>query len=303
MIAQLASGGASLRAIAKRFGVCEKTVRRWRARAQELGSPRHLPDRSSAPRHQPTRTSAIVEDRIVALRRARRTYAHIRVVLPDVSMATLSRVLRRHGLQRLAALDPPRPAPLRYEYPTPGGLLHLDIKKPGRFEQPGVRATGERTHRNPGAGVESLHVAIDDHSRVAFACLHPDEKQPSVVDALRQASAFYAAQGVSIARVLTDRGASYRPNSSRKPAASLASSTSSPDPTAHRPTARPNASIQTITREWAYARAYDSSAERATFLPSYLHDYNHHRPHSALCHQPPASRLPKTADNLLRYNR
>ena len=107
MIAEFSSTGASLRAIAARFGVCEKTVRRWRDRAQALGSPARLPDRPSTPRRQPTRTSPAVEARIVALRRARRTYAQIRVVLPGVSMATLSRVLRRHGLARLSSLEPP----------------------------------------------------------------------------------------------------------------------------------------------------------------------------------------------------
>ena len=302
MIAELASTGASLRAVATRFGVCEKTVRRWRARAQLLGSPQRLPDRSSAPRHQPTRTSAIVENQILALRRARRTYAQIRVVLPDVSMATLSRVLRRHGWQRLAALDPPKPAPVRYEYPAPGGLLHLDIKKLGRFEQPGVRATGVRTARNPGAGVESLHVAIDDHSRVAFACLHPNEKQPSVLEALRQALTFYAAQGVSIERVLTERGASYRSKLFAQTCRELGLKHLFTRPYRPQTNGKAERFIQTITREWAYVRSYDSSDQRATFLLPYLHDYNFHRPHSALRDQPPASRLPKTADNLLRYN-
>ena len=231
-----------------------------------------------------------------------RTYAQIRVVLPGVSMATLSRVLRRHGLQRLAALDPPKPAPVRYEYPAPGGLLHLDIKKLGRFTQPGVRATGERTARNPGAGVESLHVAIDDHSRVAFACLWPDEKRPSVLSALRQAITFYAAQGVSIERVLTDRGTSYRSKLFAQACRELGLKHLFTRPYRPQTNGKAERFIQTVTREWAYARAYDSSDQRATFLPSYLHDYNYHRPHSALHHQPPASRLPKTADNLLTYN-
>ena len=302
MVAALSAPGASLRAVAARFGVCEKTVRRWRDRARLLGSPARLPDRSSAPRRQPTRTSASVEERIVALRRARRTYAQIRVVLPGVSMATLSRVLRRHGLARLANLDPPKPAPVRYEYPAPGGLLHLDIKKLGRFEQPGVRATGERTHRNPGAGVESLHVAIDDHSRVAFACLHPNEKQPCVVDALHQAVRFYAQAGVSIARVLTDRGASYRSKLFAQTCRELGLKHLFTRPYRPQTNGKAERFIQTVTREWAYARSYDSSDQRATFLPSYLHDYNHHRPHSALNHQPPASRLPQTADNVLTYN-
>ncbi len=302
MIAELSATGASLRQIATRFGVCEKTVRRWRNRAQELGSPRRLPDRSSAPRRQPTRTCEAVEARIVALRRAWRTYAQIRVVLPGVSMATLSRVLRRHGLQRLSALEPPKPTPVRYEYPAPGGLLHLDIKKLGRFAQPGVRATGVRTHRNPGAGVESLHVAIDDHSRVAFACLHPDEKQPSVLDALRQAVAFYAEVGVLIQRVLTDRGASYRSRLFAQTCRELGLKHLFTRPYRPQTNGKAERFIQTVTREWAYARAYDSSDQRATFLPAFLHDYNYHRPHSALGHLPPASRLPKTADNLLTNN-
>ena len=303
MSAELTASGASLRTVAARYGVCEKTVRRWRDRALALGSPARLPDRSSAPRRQPTRTSEMVEDQILALRRARRTYAQIRVVLPGVSLATLSRVLRRHGLARLSALEPPRPAPVRYEYPAPGGLLHLDIKKLGKFTQPGVRATGERAHRNPGAGVESLHVAIDDHSRVAFACLHPDEKRPSVVDALRQALAFYAERGVAIERLLTDRGASYRSKVFAQTCRELGLKHLFTRPYRPQTNGKAERLIQTMTREWAYARSYDSSDQRASFLPSYLHDYNFHRPHSALGHQPPASRLPKTADNLLTYNR
>ena len=302
MVVELTSSGASLRAVALRFGVCEKTVRRWRDRAQVLGSPVRLPDRSSAPRRQPTRTSEAVEAQIVALRRAPRRSAQIRVVLPGVSAATLSRVLRRRGLQRLSSLEPPKPAPVRYEYPAPGGLLHLDIKKRGRFTQPGVRATGERTARNPGAGVESLHVAIDDHGRVAFACLLPDEKQPRVVVALRQAVTFYAQASVSIQRVLTDRGASYRSKLFAQTCRELGLKHLFTRPYRPQTNGKAERFIQTVTREWAYARAYGSSDQRATFLPSYLHDYNYHRPHSALGHHPPASRLSKTADNVLTYN-
>jgi hypothetical protein len=151
------------------------------------------------------KTSQKLEARILALRRQRRSYAQILMVLP-VSKATLSRVLRRHGLHRLTALEAPKPPPIRYERDAPGDLLHLDIKKLGRFTRPGVRATGDRTQRNPGAGVESLHVAIDDHSRLAFATLCPDEKIPSVLDALQQAVGFYNAHGIQIQRVLTDRG-------------------------------------------------------------------------------------------------
>ena len=291
----------SLRASAAVFGVCEKTVRRWLARAKAQGAPSRLQDASSTPLHQPRKTSAELEAQILALRKERRSYAQIRMVL-TVSKATLSRVLRRHGLQRLAALDPPPPPVVRYERDAPGDLLHLDIKKLGRFTQPGVRATGDRSHRNPGAGVESLHVAIDDHSRLAFASLHPDEKIPSALDALRQAVAFYKEHGIQITRLLTDRGSTYRSKLFAKTCLELGIKHRFTRPYRPQTNGKAERFIQTITREWAYARNYDSSDHRATFLPHYLHDYNFHRPHSALNYLPPSSRLPDTADNVSRRN-
>jgi len=291
----------SLRASAAAFGVCEKTVRRWLVRATEQGSPPRLEDRSSTPQRQPRKTSSELEAQILALRMERRSYAQIRMVLP-VSKATLSRVLRRHGLHRLASLEPPKPPILRYERELPGELLHLDIKKLGRFEKPGVRATGDRAHRNPGAGVESLHVAIDDHSRLAFACLHPDEKIPSALDALRQAVAFYQDHGIQIARLLTDRGSTYRSKLFAATCQELGLKHRFTRPYRPQTNGKAERFIQTITREWAYARSYDSSDHRATFLPHYLHDYNFHRPHSALNYLPPSSRLPESADNVSRRN-
>ena len=291
----------SLRTTAAAYGVCEKTVRRWLARAQAAGFPQRLADRSSTPRHQPRKTSSQLEAQILALRRARRSYAQIQMVLP-VSKATLSRVLRRHGLHRLASLEPPKPPVVRYERDAPGDLLHLDIKKLGRFARPGVRATGDRTVRNPGAGVESLHVAIDDHSRLAFASLHPDEKIPSALDALLQAVAFYKDHGIKIARLLTDRGSTYRSKLFAATCQQLGIKHRFTRPYRPQTNGKAERFIQTITREWAYARPYDSSDQRATFLPHYLHDYNFHRPHSALNSLPPSSRLPKTADNVSRYN-
>lgn len=301
MIAQFTTGGLSLRATAAAFRVCEKTVRRWLARARHSGFPLRLEDRSSTPLRQPRKTSSALETQIAALRRQRRSYAQIRMVLP-VSKATLSRVLRRHGLHRLTSLEPPKPPPRRYEHEHPGDLLHLDIKKLGRFLKPGVRATGDRSHRNPGAGTESLHVAIDDHSRLAFASLFPDEKTPSVLTALHQAVAFYKNHGITIRRLLTDRGSTYR--SKLFAAACLQLGIRHRFTRPYRPQTNGKAErfIQTITREWAYARSYDSSDHRASFLLPFLHDYNFHRPHSALHSLSPSSRLPKTADNVSRYN-
>ena len=302
LVAHHRAHGGSLRTTATTFGVCEKTVRRWLRRAHDLGFPARLNDRSSRPRRQPRRTSADLEARILELRRARRTYAQIRTVLPQVSMATLSRVLRRHGLQRLAHLEPPKPPPQRYEHLHPGDLLHLDIKKLGRFARPGVRATGDRTFRNPGAGVESLHVAIDDHSRLGFACLLPDERTESVLAALRQAVAFYQDHDIQVQRVLTDRGSTYRSKLFAATCRELGLKHSFTKPYRPQTNGKAERFIQTLSREWAYARSYDSSDQRATYLPAFLHDYNFHRPHAALHHHPPASRLPKSADNLLKYD-
>ena len=301
MVSALTTLGLSGRVTATTFGVCEKTVRRWLARARQEGFPQRLQDRSSVPRRQPRKTSAQLETQILALRRERRSYAQIRMVLP-VSKTTLSRVLRRHGLNRLASLEPPKPPVIRYERASPGELLHLDIKKLGRFARPGVRATGDRSQRNPGAGVESLHVAIDDHSRVAFASLFPDEKTPSVLAALQQAIDFYKAHGIQIQRILTDRGSTYRSKLFAHACQQLGIKHRFTRPYRPQTNGKAERFIQTITREWAYARPYDSSDHRATFLPLYLHDYNFHRPHSALNSLPPSSRLPKTADNVSRYN-
>jgi transposase InsO family protein len=295
------TAGHSLRTTATAFGVSEKTVRKWLKRALTANFPTRLTDHSSRPHQQPRKTSPHLEAQILALRQQRRSYAQIRMALP-ISKASLSRILQRHGLNRLSSLAPPKPPVIRYERATPGELLHLDIKKLGRFTHPGVRATGNRSHRNPGAGVESLHVAIDDHSRLAFACLFPNEKIPSVLAALHQAVAFYHDHGITIQAVLTDRGSSYRSKLFAAACHQLGLHHHFTKPYRPQTNGKAERFIQTITREWAYARSYDSSDHRATFLPHYLHDYNFHRPHSALHSKPPASRLPKTADNVSRYN-
>ena len=301
MVRHHQTSGHSLRRTAAAFAVSEKTVRKWLQRAQQNRAPQRLADRSSRPLHQPRKTPPQLEAQILALRRQRRSYAQMLMVLP-VSKATLSRVLQRHGLNRLSSLEPPKPPVIRYERATPGELLHLDIKKLGRFHQPGVRATGDRSHRNPGAGVESLHVAIDDHSRLAFAALFPNEKTPSVLAALKQALAFYQDHGLRIQQVLTDRGSSYRSKLFAAACQQLGLQHLFTKPYRPQTNGKAERFIQTITREWAYARPYDSSDHRASFLPLYLHDYNFHRPHSALHYLPPSSRLPKSADNLSRIN-
>ncbi len=301
MARHLRSADLSLRATARLYGVDEKTVRRWLARAKRDGFPERLKDGSSRPLRQPSKTKRALEARILALRRQRRSYAQILMVVA-VSKATISRVLRRHGLHRLSALDGPKPPVVRYEREHPGELLHLDIKKLGRFHLPGVRATGDRSVRNPGAGVESLHVAIDDHTRLAYACLFPDEKIPSVLNALTQAVDFYRAHGIRIQRVLTDQGSAYRSKLFAHTCHQLGVRHLFTRPYRPQTNGKAERFIQTITREWAYARTYRNSRQRAAYLPRFLHDYNFHRPHSALHSLPPSSRLPKTADNVSRIN-
>ncbi|MBL9192869.1 MAG: IS481 family transposase [Opitutaceae bacterium] len=292
----------TIRAAAAARMVSERTARRWVQRAKEEGLGRRLFSRSCVPIHQPRRTPAQLERLVVKLRRDRRTYAQILMLVP-VSKATVSRILRRHGLNRLSALDPAPPPVQRYEWEHPGELLHLDIKKLGRFLRPGVRGTGNRADRSEGAGVEALHVAVDDRSRLAYACVLPDEKIPRVVAALEQAVSFFAFHKVRIQRVLTDRGVSYRSNAFAAACARLGIVHKFTRPYRPQTNGKAERFIQTITREWAYARSYRTSDERAGFLPHYIFEYNHHRPHSALNQKPPITRLPLCADNVSRHNR
>lgn len=289
--------GLTARSAAAERGVSDRSVRRWLKHYREDGCPQRLYARSFVPIRQPRKTAPDLEARIVALRRERKSYAEITTLVP-VCRATVFRVLKRHGLNRLKYLLPTPPPAIRYEREVPGELVHLDIKKLGRFFRPGVRGTGNRADRNEGAGTESLHVAIDDHSRLGFACVHPDEKIPSVIAALVQVVSFYALHRIKITGLMTDNGSSYR----SKPFAAACKQLGIRHhfTRAYRPQTNGKAErfIQTLTREWAYAHLYCSSAHRNAFLPSYLDRYNSLRPHSSLNHQPPASRLTLYAANV-----
>jgi transposase InsO family protein len=293
--------GLTLRAAAAARSVSEKSARRWVQRAREEGLSDRLCARSCVPIRQPRRTSPELETQVLKLRRDRRTYAQILMLVP-VSKATVSRILRRHGLNRLKSLDPAPPPVVRYERATPGELIHLDIKKLGRFSRPGVRGTGNRADRNEGAGTEALHVAIDDHSRLGFACVLPNEKIPSVLAALHQAVSFHRFHGIVPKAVLTDRGVSYRSHAFADACRHLGLKHLFTRPYRPQTNGKAERFIQTVTREWAYARCYQSSDHRAAFLPHYIFDYNHHRPHSALNQKPPISRSPLCADNVSRHN-
>lgn len=301
MIKEMKRERQTPRAAAAARGVCEKTARKWAKRAEEEGLGKRLCDHSCVPIRQPRKTPDGIEAKIVALRRQRKTYAHILMLVP-VSKATVSRVLRRHGLNRLKFLDPEAPPPIRYEREHPGELIHLDIKKLGRFVRPGVRGTGNRADRSEGAGVESLHVAIDDHSRLGFACVHPDEKIPSAIAALEQALSFYAFHGIKVSAVLTDNGSCYHSHAFAAACDQRGIKHRFTRPYRPQTNGKAERFIQTLAREWAYGCCYQSSHERNAYLPDYILKYNWHRPHGSLNQNPPITRVPLSADNVSRHN-
>ena len=278
-----------------------QTVRKWVERFQAEG-PKGLQDLSSRPHRLYRPTPEPIIRQIEALRRERRTGQQIAAEL-GVSPATVSRVLRRLGLNSLKALEPAEPV-RRYERDNPGELVHIDIKKLGRFERPVRRVTGDRTGQsnNRGIGWEYVHVCVDDHSRVAFSQIHTDEKAPSAVAFLEAAVAYYKSLGITVERVMTDNGPCYISSAFRLACRKLGLRHIRTRPYTTKTNGKAERFIQTALREWADARAYQSSDQRADHLPDWLHRYNWHRPHGSLKAKIPISRLRLADDNLLRLH-
>lgn len=297
--------GQTPEAAARAAGVCPRTARKWLARFKAEGAA-GLRDRSSRPNKLRNPTPDGIAGRIVALRRRRWTGKHIARQV-GVSPATVSRVLKRAGLARLKDLEPAEPV-RRYECERPGDLIHLDIKKLGRFERVGHRITGERTGqsnprgRGQGYGWEYLHVAIDDNSRLSFSRIHPDEKAVSAVAHLKAAIAWYASLGVTVTRIMTDNGSCYRSRAFAKACKNLRLKHIRTKPYTPKTNGKAERFIQTALREWAYARAYRTSDQRADHLPLWTHMYNWHRPHGGIKDKTPISRLRINRDNLLRLH-
>jgi len=298
--------GQTPRAAARAVGVCPRTARKWLARFEAEGIA-GLRDRSSRPKklHKPTRETIV--ERIIALRRERWTGKHI-ACETGVSPATVSRVLKRAGLSRLKALEPAEPI-RRYERKAPGEIIHLDIKKLGRFERPGHRITGDRTgqssprgRKQGGYGWEYVHIAIDDHSRLTFSQIHPNEKAESAVAHLEAAVAWYGKLGVKVERVMTDNGSCYKAKNFAKACKQLGLKHLRTKPYTPKTNGKAERFIQTALREWAYARAYRTSRQRAADLPLWTHLYNWHRPHGGIKGKTPISRLGLNRDNLLRHH-
>jgi len=300
IVRQVASGQTP-EAVGQAAGVCPRTVRKWMDRYRREGLA-GLQDRSSRPHRLYRPTPQAIVEQVERLRRARYTGKQIAAEL-RISPATVSRVLRRLGLNKLSALEPAAPV-RRYEREHPGELIHLDIKKLGRIDGIGHRITGDRTGQssNRGIGWEFVHVCIDDASRVAFVQVMPDEKKQSAVAFLKAAVAYYASLGVTVTRVMTDNGSCYKSFDFRDACRELGLRHIRTKPYTPKTNGKAERFIQTALREWAYAKAYTHSDGRTAELSVWLHRYNWHRPHGSLKAKTPISRLGLSEDNLLRLH-
>jgi transposase InsO family protein len=261
-----------------------------------------LRDRSSRPLLLPSQTAPATCAAVEALRRQRYTGSQIAVESECVRRPSAASCggAASTSSQRWNWPEPVR----RYEREHPGEIIHIDIKKLGRFEQIGHRITGDRKGQSNSRGVgwEYLHLAIDDRSRVAYSEILPDEKRSSCLRFLFNALRFYRAHGVSVQRVMTDNGVSFRSRRYAKALRLLEIKHLRTRPYTPKTNGKAERFVQTSLREWAYARAYQTSDQRAQHLPQWLHRYNWHRPHRSLKSKPPISRLGLTEDNLLRLH-
>ena len=291
--------------VAARFQVSWPTVKRWASR-YAAGQP--MTDRSSRPRTSPAKTCPAVTKRIVALRLRKRLGPVQLAALTGVAPSTAHRVLVRCRLNRLSHVDRATGEPVRrYEHDEPGSLLHLDVKKLGNIPDGGGwrfvgRVQGERNrsatadkprsrHRNPKMGHAFVHTVIDDHSRVSYAEVHDDETAATATAVLRRAVAWFAARGVVTKRVLSDNGSPYVSRLWRQTCAELGIKHSRTRPRRPQTNGKIERFHRTLADGWGYARCYASEAERRAALSGWLHEYNHHRPHTACGNKPPITRL------------
>lgn len=301
MVRAVMDEGLSKATGARRFNTTPKTVAKWVERFEAEGVD-GLRDRWSRPRSSPNQTAPAIAAAVEALRRQRHTGKQI-AAEAGVSPATVSRILKRLGLNRLASLEPAEPV-RRYERATPGEIIHIDIKKLGKFNRIGHRITGDRTGQSNtrGVGWEYLHLAIDDHSRLAYSEILPDEKRGSCLRFLFNALRFFQRLGVKVQRVMTDNGSSFRSRRYAKALRRLKIRHLRTKPYTPKTNGKAERFVQTSLREWAYARAYETSQQRAAELPGCLHQYNWHRPHGSIGSKPPISRSGLTQNNVLRLH-
>jgi transposase InsO family protein len=275
---------------AEAAGCSERTAYRW---LERFDAGETMTDRSSAPHTVPGRTSEAVQNTIEQLRRCRWTSTKIAAEL-HLATSTVCAVLKRIGLNRLSKLEPPEPAN-RYCRRHPGELIHIDIKRFGKFDRPGLpahlRQAGYANKAGGISGFEYVHVAIDDTSRTAYLEILDDEKGVTCVGFLRRAVAWFASQGVKVQRVMTDNGVGYRSNVHAAACADMEIRHIRTRPYRPRTNGKAERFIKTLQAEWAYAVSYQNSHQRRQALLPWLSYYNCRRPHSALGHKPPVSVL------------
>jgi transposase InsO family protein len=300
LIASRRASGFRETVVAEQLGIDRKTVRKWTRRQQTEGSA-GLRDRSSRPARSPTALDSAWRDAVLALRRLRFTQSQIAQVL-KLSPSRTQRVVAAVGLGKLSALEPPVPDN-RYERSRAGELVHVDIKKLGRFYQPGHRVTGDRSDRRlqRTKGWEFLHVAIDDRTRLAYAELLVDEKGTTCAGFLHRAAAYFSRHGIRrIERVMSDNGSGYRSTDFREATSALEARHIRTRPYTPRTNGKAERFIQTMLRLWAYVRPYNSSDERAAALAPWLVWYNRQRPHGSLQDRTPVETLKDLRrDNLM----
>ena len=267
---------------------CRTAVRKWLARHRAEGTAGLL-DRSSRPRFAAADRRGLA-DLIVRVRQCRMTAAEIASRL-HLARSTVAAELVRLGLSRLSALAPQAPA-RRYERARPGDLIHLDVKKLARFDQPGHRVTRTRRGQNHGVGWGFVHVCIDDHARLAYVEVLDDEAGDSCARFLARAVVWFARHGICVRRVMTDNGTGYRSHLFRQAREALGLRHLRTRPYTPKTNGKAERFITTMLEDWAYAVPYRSSSNRRRQLPVWLHHYNHRRPHGSLAGLPPASRLP-----------
>lgn len=277
-------------------GVSAPTARKWLGRFLVYGDS-GLVDRSSRPAFSPRAIAPATALAVVELRRRRLTQMRIAASL-GISGSTVQRVLARAGLSKLKDLEPVEPV-RRYEHELPGELLHIDTKKLGRIERPSHRVTGNRRDTFSGAGWEFLFVAIDDHARIGFTDIYPDERGSSAEQFIRNAAAYFRSIGVRVRRVLTDNGSPFRSTAFAKACAELGIRHVFTRPYRPQTNGKAERFIQSALREWAYGWTYQHSSQRAETLEAWTHHYNWHRPHQGIEGHAPMSRLKSSRNNLL----
>jgi transposase InsO family protein len=298
LVGRVLDEGWTVQEASQAAGVSRRTGYKWIRRFESEGQA-GLFDRSSRPHSTPTATSPRKRRRFEQLRRRR--WPLWRIARDQgSSIATVSRCMKRVGLSRLKSLEPAEPV-VRYERESPGELIHIDTKRLGRIKGIGHRITGDPSkNKNRGIGWDAVHLAIDDHSRVAFAQVKTDETTQSCIEFLRETVAFYESLGVHVEGVMTDNGTGYK-RTYDSACAELGLRHLRTRPYTPKTNGKVERFVQTSLREWAYARPYRSSALREAALQPFIHHYNWHRPHSALAHQPPMIRIPAVND-LMKLN-